>query len=433
MNPMEPSSKPLLLRAFDVRLPIWLVIPLLAVMTIGGAAIGFLGGIALTPATNCPASEEACDEFWVFWQTWDHVDRNFFDPTAVDPKRMTEGAIRGMLDSLGDQGHTRFLSADEAQQWLESLSAEFEGIGAYVDVRDGQALIVAPIEGSPAEAAGIKAGDIILKVNDKDTNGWTIEELVSNVRGPKGSEVRLTIMREGEDEPLDVTVRRDTVEIPSVTWAMLPDNVALVRLNSFTQRAAEEMRLALREAQDQGAQGIVLDLRSNPGGLVNEAVGIASQFLREGTVVLLEEDRTGRRTPTTTSGGGVALDIPLVVLVDTNTASSSEILSGAFQDANRAIVIGETTIGTGTVLTSYTLQDGAQLLLGTSQWLTPDGRVIRRQGITPDIEVTIPEGGAYLSPSEARDLSMSEIEEYQDTQVLRALEELRNQQAQNVE
>jgi carboxyl-terminal processing protease len=329
-----------------------------------------------------------------------------------------------MLDSLGDQGHTRFLSAEAAERWQESISASFEGIGAYIDVRDEQTVIVRPIEGSPAEAAGIQAGDVIVAVDGEDTTGWTVEQLVANVRGPQGTTVVLSVIHPGEVTPVDIEVRRDTVEIPSVTWSLLPGDVAFVRLRSFSQRASSELEEALTEAQEQGAQALVFDLRDNPGGLVNEALGVAGQFLPRGTTVLLEEDRSGERTPSKTTTEGVAQDIPMVVLVNLNTASSSEIVSGALQDTGRAQVIGVPTTGTGTVLTTYQLQDGARLLLGTSQWLTPDGRLIRNQGITPDIEVALDPEAQQLLPADAAELSPAELQQSQDVQLLEALEQV---------
>jgi carboxyl-terminal processing protease len=329
-----------------------------------------------------------------------------------------------MLDSLGDAGHTRFLSAEDARRWEESIEASFEGIGAYIDVRDGQTIIVAPIKGSPAEEAGIRAGDIILKVDGEDTAGWTVEELATRVRGPEGTTVVLTVIHLSERAPVDIEVERDEIEIPSVSWTMLPDDVAFVRLNSFSQRSAAEMEEALTEAQDEGARALVLDLRNNPGGLVNEALDIAGQFLPEGTTVLLEENRSGERTPSRVTNEGVAQDIPMVVLVNFNTASASEIVSGALQDEERATVVGVTTVGTGTVLSPYQLEGGARLLLGTAQWLTPDGRLIRNQGIKPDIEVLLPAGVFPLSPSEAEDFSRQELQDSEDEQLLEALEVL---------
>jgi carboxyl-terminal processing protease len=426
LEPSEGDTMKAPNKKVHILAPLWVTLSLAALMLVLGASGGFVAGNAMQPATNCPESPEVCEQFGVFWESWDYVNRHFVDAEAIDPQHMTEGAIQGMLNSLGDQGHTRFLSAEEAERWAESLEAEFEGIGAYVDVRNGQALIVAPIEGAPAEEAGLLPGDIILEVDGEDTTGWTVEELVTNVRGPKGSEVNLLVLHEGDDTPVEITVRRDRVEVPSVNWAMLPDDIALVRLNSFAQRSSEELQQALTDAQQEGAQALIFDLRSNPGGLVNEAIGVASQFLPEGTTVLVEEDRDGDRTTSEAWGDGAALDIPMVVLIDSNTASSAEIVSGALQDAGRADLVGVTTVGTGTVLTTFPLEGGARLLLGTSQWLTPDGRLIRKQGIEPDIEVILPTDAMLVSPTDAENLSPDELAESDDAQLLRAIEVLQD-------
>lgn len=409
---------------FRARVPLWLVAPFVTLALMFGMSGGYVGARQLSPAAECPAEQTVCDQFSLFWQVWDLASRNFVDTSAVNPQRMIEGAIHGMLSSLGDQGHTRFLSAEEAERWTESISGSFEGIGAYIDVRDGQTIIVAPIEGSPAEAAGIRAGDIILKVDGVSTEGWTVEELATNVRGPRGTEVVLTVLHEGEELPVAIPVRRDEIEVPSVSWTMLPDDVALVRLSSFAQRSADEVEAALIAAQQEGAQALIFDLRDNPGGLVNEAMGVASQFLPRGTVVLLEEDRDGDRTASRTRQEGVAQDIPMVVLVNANSASSSEIVSGALQDADRAAIVGVPTVGTGTVLSTFRLEGGAQLLLGTSQWLTPAGSLIRNQGIEPDVEVGLEPGVFGLSPTDAEALSDDELLASDDAQLLTALEML---------
>jgi carboxyl-terminal processing protease len=418
---MRERSSSNILRA---QVPVWVILPVLALALVFGAGGGFVGASQLIPATECPESPEVCEEFTVFWQAWDLARSNFVEPEAAVPQHMVEGAVQGMLDSLGDQGHTRYLSAEDAERWRESISGEFEGIGAYIDVREGQTVIVAPIEGSPAEAAGIQAGDIILRVDGADTTGWTVEELMTNVRGPGGTTVVLTVIHPGETAPVDIEVERDTIEIPSVSWAMLPNNVAFVRLNSFAERSAAELEEALIEAQEEGATTLVFDMRDNPGGLVNEAIGVASQFLPSGTTVLVEENREDQRTATRTDFAGAAQDIPMVVLVNINTASSAEIVSGALQDAGRAQVVGVPTVGTGTVLSTYRLDDGAQLLLGTAQWLTPDGRVIRNQGIMPDVEVMLPFDAQQLAPSTVREMSAEELMQSDDAQLLEALDVL---------
>jgi carboxyl-terminal processing protease len=340
---------------------------------------------------------------------------------------MITGSVNGMLNTLGDQGHTRFLSAEEANRWNQSLAGEYEGIGAYLDIHDGQAIIVEPIEGSPAEKAGLQSGDFILKIDGKDTYGMALDEVASTIRGEKGTTVVLTIQRPGDVQEFDVSVKRATVEIPSVQWAMLPNDIAIVYLDSFASRSADEMEAALKEAQEQGAKQLILDIRNNGGGLVNEAIGIASQFLPEGTPVLLEQNRDGDREVSEARSGGVALDIPMVVLINFHTASSAEILSGALQDQERAPLIGVRTVGTGTVLTPYELEGGAKLLLGTQQWLTPNGRTIRNQGISPDIEIALPVDIAPLSPREAAALSEDELMESEDVQLVKAIEVLLEQ------
>ncbi len=203
------------------------------------------------------------------------------------------------------------------------------------------------------------------------------------MRGPKGTAVTLTIQHQDEDTPIDVNVMREEINIPSISWRLLPDKIALIHLNQFASRSADEMKQVLSDAKAQGATAVVLDLRNNPGGLVQELVGIASQFLPKDTTVLLEQNREGERTPYKTDDGGVATDIPLVVLVNNNSASSAEILAGALKDAGRAKVIGVPTFGTATVLRTYDLNDGAQVRIGTTQWLTPRARLCAARASSP--------------------------------------------------
>jgi carboxyl-terminal processing protease len=416
---MNDSPFPIL----RARLPIWLVAPLLMLTLLGGIGGGLLTGYLLNrPTATCPESPEICAEFAVFWEAWDLARDRYVEAEAADPDAMTAGAVNGMLDALGDEGHTRFLTAEEASEWDEALRGSFEGIGAYIDVRDGQTVIVAPIEGSPAEEAGLRAGDVILAVDGEPTDGWTVDDLRNAVRGPKGTDVTLSVLHPGESQPVELVITRAEVEVPSVSWRMLPDDVALVKLRSFDDDAGRELRSALSAAREQGARAIILDLRNNPGGLLDQAIMVASQFLPAGTPVLLEENRDGQRETTAAEGGGVATDLPLVVLINENSASSSEIVSGALQDAGRATLVGETTFGTGTVLTPYRLSDGSRLLLGTEQWLTPEGREIRGQGIAPDEVVLLPDEVAPLSPAEAAELPAATLREGPDAQLGRALE-----------
>lgn len=383
-------------------------------VVLGGSGLLFRPGIV--QAADQPA------EFKVFWQAWDIVHRRFVDRDTLDATQLTYGAIRGMLAALGDEGHTTFLTPEEGARHRSSISGKFSGIGAQIGLEDGLPVIVAPFEGSPAEAAGIKAGDIIIEVDDVDVTTWPLRDIVERVRGEAGTEVELTVLRPDERRSYQITIVRGEIDTPTATWAMLPGTkVALVRLSGFTADATDELAAAIREAQSAGAASLIIDLRNNPGGLLEQAISVTSQFLEDGNV-LQQEDAEGNRRAYPVREGGIATDIPLVVLINRGTASSSEIFAGAMQDHERAIVVGETTFGTGTVLEPFRLGDGSTLLLGTSQWLTADGRLIRKQGIEPDVTVELPAGTRLLSPGTVEGLTVEDLLASEDAQVLKALE-----------
>jgi carboxyl-terminal processing protease len=407
-------------RIFRVSIPFSLILPLLVLAI---ALAGFGGYAAALRATSpCPLSHAACAGFTNFWKSWQLLSQHYVDPAAVDPQEMTEGAIEGMIDSLADHSHTRYLSPEAARAEREWLAGHFVGIGAYIDVRDEMPLIVRPIEGSPAERAGLRPDDQILRVDGQDVRGITVDELQAKIRGLEGTPVTLTIRHEGEELPIDVTITRQEIDVPSVSWRMLANDLALVRISQFSQGTAEEVKQALAEAKSQDARGIVLDLRNNPGGLVHELVGVASQFLPPDTTVLLEENRAGERTPYKTTDDPVAPEIPLVVLVNHNSVSSAEILAGALQEHDRATLVGVPTFGTATVLRTFELGGGAELRIGTTQWLTPDGREVRGRGIQPGVQVALPPGVAPLAPAEAAELSALELRQSEDAQLVRAIE-----------
>lgn len=414
----------LVARALRIQLPIWLVVPMLALTLAIGLGGGYFGTLWFSAPSPCPETPEICGEFENFWKTWDLARDEYVDPAAVVPDKMIDGAIEGMLDALGDNGHTRYLSPEIAKAEREELSGRFEGIGAYIDVRDGQPIIVQPIEGSPAEQAGLRANDQILKIDGAEVRGITVAQLRRMVRGPKDTTVTLTIQHVDEPNPVDVTITRAQISLPSVSWRMLQNKVALIHLNQFAERSSEEIKQALTDARAQGASSIVLDLRNNPGGYVNELVGVASQFLPPETTVLLEQDRAGKQTPYKTTGDGLATDLPLVVLVNNNSASSAEILAGALQDAGRARLIGEPTFGTATVLRTFNLNDGAQVRIGTTQWLTPKGNVVRGKGIEPDELVALAPDVAPLTPAGAALLDPQALLKSDDAQLVRALKVL---------
>ena len=384
-----------------------------------------LGGSGLLFQPGEVRAADQPTEFDTFWQAWNVVHRHFVDRDALDATRLTYGAIRGMVEALGDEGHTTFLTPDEVARRQTSISGKFSGIGAQVGLEDGLPVIIAPFDGSPAEEAGVKAGDIIIEVDDVDVTSWPLGDIVENIRGEPGTEVKLTVVRPDEGESYEITIVRGEIDSPNATWAMLPGtDVALIRLSQFSADATDELTEAIREAEAVGATSLIVDVRNNPGGLLRQAIKVTSQFLSDGNV-LQQEDADGNREVFPVREGGIATEIPVVVLINRGSASSSEIFAGAMQDQERAIVVGETTFGTGTVLQPFRLDDGSTLLLGTSQWLTANGRLIRKQGIEPDVEVELPIGAQLLSPGVVEGLTVEELLESEDAQLLEALELLK--------
>ena len=391
------------------------------VMLLAATALGsYLYGRSQSPATLGKQDRESLA---LYAQALDIVRDDYVDRGAIDPEQQTYGAIEGMLDSLGDEGHTRFLTPEEREQNLEGLSGTYVGIGVQLQDENDEIVVAAPIEGSPADEAGVEAGDVVVAVDGESVRGEDISEVVRKVKGPEGSMVELTILREGEERVFDL--ERAEIKAPVASWALIPgSDVAHVRLSSFSNDSATELRDAFEEARVAGAHSFVLDLRNNPGGRLDQAVQIAGDFLKPGSVVYIRQEASGEREKIEVEDGAGPIGMPLAVLVNGGSASSSEILAGALRDNDRATVIGETTFGTGTVLSEFTLRDGSAILLGTAEWLTPDGDFIRETGILPDVEVALEEDAEPLTPSEVRGLSKEEILK-KDAQLRRAFEELK--------
>ena len=406
------------MRAFlSFRLPLWFVLPLISVVAIGTTIIGYVAATQIN--TPCTLSATECQKLSRFYDAWQIVSENYVDPKAASTDALVDGAITGLVDSLGDRGHSRYLSPKVADAERESLNGTFEGIGAYLSERDGFVIIAAPIPGTPAERAGIRPGDRILKVDGVDVRSDSVTDLQSKVRGPGGSTVQLEILHDdGSIEQMSIT--RASINIPSVTWGMLPNNVAHIHLNQFSSQAENDIKQALVAANQAGATHIILDLRNNPGGYVDQLMRVASQFLPRGSTVLIEEDRDGNRTPYTTDNTGLANNTPLVVLINGNSASAAEILAGSIQSAKRATIIGEPTFGTATVLRPFDLDEGAQIRLGTSQWLTPAGEVVRGKGINPDTLVALSNLSDIVMPAAAAQMDEKTLLTSSDEQLIEA-------------
>jgi carboxyl-terminal processing protease len=289
-------------------------------------------------------------------------------------------------------------------------------------MKEGQVVIVAPIDGTPAQRAGLRPGDVILSVDGQEVAGQSLDQVVSRILGPKGTEVTLTILLPDSGETREITIVRAEITIENVVWERLPGTeVADVRIAAFSQGVTQDLEQALIEIEQQGLSGVILDLRNNPGGLLDEAIGTASQFLASGNVLLVK-DAQGQTSPIAVKEGRHSLDLPMVVLINQGTASAAEIVSGALQDAGRATLVGETTFGTGTVLNQFALSDGSAVLLATQLWLTPSGRVIWRQGIEPDEVVVLPGDAVLIAPGPGAAIGREELETSTDAQLLRALE-----------
>jgi carboxyl-terminal processing protease len=377
-------------------------------------------GRLFAPYYYTPAGVEKT--FAPFWETWHLVERHYVDRSAVDSHRMTDGAISGLLASLGDTGHTTYLTHAELEQMQEGLAGQFEGIGARLGIRKGQPIIEYTFAGSPARKAGLQRGDVLVDVNGTSVAKFPIDRIASLVRGPAGGKVHLRIAREGVSKTLDFDITRGNVDVPDVAWHMLPGvPIAHVAIENFGEKAHAELLTALEEAKAHGAQALIVDVRGNPGGLKDQAVAVTSEFLRGGNV-FLEQDAHGKRTAVPVLPDGHALSIPIAVLIDEGTASSAEIFAGAIQDHDRGKLVGMRTFGTGTVLQAFGLSDGSAVLLAVTEWLTPNGRQIWHKGVSPDVEVALPDGpSSMLLPETESDLTAAALAKSADKQLLKAL------------
>ena len=307
---------------------------------------------------------------------------------SLDKQKLIDGAKKGMVDSIGDP-YTVYFTASEAKEFLNDLEGTFEGIGAELGKRDSTLTVISTIDGSPARSAGIMGGDFIVRVNDEDTTGWSVEQAVKKIRGQKGTTVKLTIVRKSLDKPLELSVVRDTITDPSVKSEVTSDNIGIMRITRFGQ--SDTVTLARAAAQDfkaKGVKGIVLDLRGNGGGYLQSAVEVASLWMRDKVVVT---ERTGGKVTDTlrTSGDAVLAGVPTIVLVNGGSASASEILAGALSDNNAAKLVGEKTFGKGVVQDVKQLGDGGSLKVTIASWYTPNGKNISKEGITPQTVVPL--------------------------------------------
>ncbi len=367
------------------------LVAIVLVAIIAGAS--FLAGFGvnqLVSPTRVQPIAGGPEHFDLFWEAWHIVEQEFFGELP-DPDELTYGSIRGALRTLDDPA-TILVEPVSSEDQMIDLRGAYEGIGAIVSVDDeDQIIIVSPFDGSPAMQAGVRAGDVVLMVDDVAVTGMPLEEAVRLIRGPKGSTVRLTIMRAEETMPLVIEVIRGEVELATVGGMVLEDDIGYVRISLFSERTSRELEEILQELMTENLSGLILDLRNNPGGVFpSAAIEVTSQFVEEG-VIVYQQYSDGREQAHQAERGGLATDIPLVVLVNQGTASNSEVVVGAIQDYGSGVLIGEQTFGKGSVQSVHELSDGSGLHVTMALLLTPDRHPINGVGLTPDIVVPFTE------------------------------------------
>lgn len=374
------------------------------VLLAGAFSGGFIAGHFLPigkngPAISAPPGSVPSNQgstpaelqtlFQPFWETWTLVHEQYVDQ-PVDDVALMRGAIQGMLDSLGDK-HTSYMSPEEFKQANEDLAGEYEGIGAYVDISGDYLTVISPISGSPAEAAGLRNGDIIIAIDGQDMTGVNPELARQRVLGPAGSVVTLTIRR-GDEAPLDVKITRAKIIVHSAEGKMLDDGIAYVEISTFGEKTSQELKDTLAKLMAENPKGLILDLRNNGGGYKDTAVEVASEFIPKGKVVLYEQYGSGQKNSDEALGDGLAENIPMVVLINEGSASASEIVAGALQDYGRAKLVGVVSYGKGSVQIWDELSNNQGAVRVTiAKWLTPDGRAIDKTGLTPEVYVSMTE------------------------------------------
>lgn len=329
-------------------------------------------------------------DFSLFWQAYYRLKNKFVDKEKLDNEKMLYGAISGMVESLEDP-YTVFLTPEETKIFIEDVAGVFEGVGMEVGIRDKQLQVIAPLEGTPAQRAGLRAGDKILAIDGKSTFDMATDEAVSLIRGPKGTEVTLTILRNEWLEAKDFKITRDTIEVPSLRWEILDNNIAYLKIYEFSEKANSDFKIAANQILNSSAEKIILDLRDNPGGYLEVSQDIAGWFLEKGNVVVIEDfGEKNKQEIYKAKGPSQFLDYPVVILINQGSASASEILAGALRDNRQIMLIGEKSFGKGSVQELDNLSKGS-LKITVARWLTPKGESISDKGLEPDIKVEMTE------------------------------------------
>ncbi|MBI4118948.1 MAG: S41 family peptidase [Parcubacteria group bacterium] len=368
------------------------------ILLLAGAAFygGFYYGQSQVPAIygieglgNKTLGQPDDADFSLFWDAWKTIQEKYVDRSKLNKKEMVYGAIEGMVKSLKDP-YTVFFKPVESKQFLDDVSGSFSGIGAEIGIRKDILTVISPLEDSPAQQAGLRAGDRILKINDDVTADMTINQAVNLIRGPKDSVVKLTISRPSNDEVKEINITRGDIKIPTIKWELKEDKIAYIQLFNFGQTAPSEFRNKILEVLRGSADRIILDLRNNPGGYLEVSQDIAGWFMEPGSIVAIEDFGNGAKDKEyRASGNGVLKNIPMVVLINEGSASASEILAGALKDNRKVKLIGAKSFGKGSVQELSNLREGTSLKVTIAKWLTPSGKSISGEGLEPDVKVEI--------------------------------------------
>ena len=335
-------------------------------------------------------------DFSLFWDAYNKLQQNFISPDKINNQKVIYGAIKGMTETLGDP-YTDFFDPEQARRFQQNLSGSFEGIGVEIGFKKGQLTVVSPLDGTPGQKAGLKPGDIILKIVNKDASSMNTEEAVSLIRGPKGTNVTLTIYRDAWNKSKDIKITRDTINIESMKWSLIEPDIAYIRINQFDESVSSNFKKIAMEILARSAKKIIIDLRDDPGGYLEVAQDVAGWFLEEGQTVAIEDyGKNKEQQIYKTEGSGIFSNYPVVVLINEGSASASEILAGALRDNRGIKLIGDKSFGKGSVQRLVDLRGGSSLKITIAKWLTPKGNSISEVGLDPDVKISITEQDAEL-------------------------------------
>ena len=354
-----------------------------------GIGVGYINRPAIERVVNVlnkETTKPAEVDFSLFWDVWDRLETRYIDKSKIDRQKLVEGAISGMVQAVGDP-YTIFFPPQEAKDFQADIKGKFEGIGAEIGIRKGILTVIAPLRDSPAERAGIKAGDKILKIDETITADLSVEEAVRKIRGEKGTRIKLTILRDTENDTREITVIRDTIVVPNIRTDSKSGGIFVLQLAHFSESSPEDFRKAVGEFIKSGDKKLVLDLRNDPGGYLNAAVDIVSWFIPAGEAVVSERHADGSEKIYRSNGYRLLEKTPTVVLVNQGSASASEILAGALRDQRGIKLVGEKTFGKGSVQELQELSKGASLKITIAKWFTPSGKSINENGLDPDVIV----------------------------------------------